>query len=474
MPVGLYTGPNTHTGNGVTTVFAYDFKILQSADLKVTVDGVVTTTGFTVSGVGASAGGSITFSTAPANGAAIVLSRSRAYSRTTDYQRNGSFDEETVDADFDAVVMLIQQLDAAQKRAIKAPESVSADQVISAADWAARASKFFGFNSGGALALFAIADVAPSAVSAFIATLIDDPDAATARNTLGAVGLTGAETIAGVKTFSSKPVLPATVPVTNEAVSRANGDSLYGPSYGLTLSNNVSDPTNDIDIAAGAKWDSTRAVRMVLASALTKRLDAAWAVGTGNGGLDTGSIANTTYHVFLIMRSDTGVVDVLFSTSPTSPTMPANYDYKRRIGSFVRISNAIRKFVQNGSRFMYTVTGILDVNATNPGASAVTRTLSVPTGIAVEAVVSITLDAITSQSMDVLLTSLDQDDVACDATNRTAGIFNTNGDDSQLTVVAQVKTNTSAQVRSRCGSGSTSDVLRISTLGFIDFSLTED
>jgi hypothetical protein len=231
MPVGLYTGPNTHTGNGVTTVFAYDFKILQSADLKVTVDGVVTTTGFTVSGAGSSGGGSITFSSAPANGVEIVLSRSRAYNRTTDYQRNGSFDEETVDADFDAVVMLVQQLDAAQKRAIKAPESVSADQVISAADWAARASKFFGFNSGGALALFAIADVAPSAVSAFISTLLDDTTAADARTTLGAVGLTGNETVAGVKTFSSLPVLPAGTPTGNQAVSATQAAALANGTY---------------------------------------------------------------------------------------------------------------------------------------------------------------------------------------------------------------------------------------------------
>ena len=153
MPVGLYTGPNTHTANGVTTVFAYDFKILQSADLKVTVGGVVTTTGFTVSGVGASGGGDITFTTAPAADAEIVLSRNRAYSRSVDYQRNGSFDEETVDADFDAVVMLIQQLNAGVKRAMKSPESVSADQVISDDDWVARAGKFPVYDAGGNLTL---------------------------------------------------------------------------------------------------------------------------------------------------------------------------------------------------------------------------------------------------------------------------------------------------------------------------------
>jgi hypothetical protein len=57
-------------------------------------------------------------------------------------------------------------------------------------------------------------------------------------------------------------------------------------------------------------------------------------LGTAAGALDTGAIANSTwYHVWLIERVDTGVVDVLFSLSATAPTMPANYTRKRRIGS---------------------------------------------------------------------------------------------------------------------------------------------
>jgi hypothetical protein len=60
---------------------------------------------------------------------------------------------------------------------------------------------------------------------------------------------------------------------------------------GLILSNNVTDATNDIDIAAGVAtaYDGTYWRPFELTSAITKRLDAAWAVGTGNGGLDTGS-----------------------------------------------------------------------------------------------------------------------------------------------------------------------------------------
>lgn len=110
-----------------------------------------------------------------------------------------------------------------------------------------------------------------------------------------------------------------------------------GHAFGLTPTTNVTDATNDVDVAAGeAADDSATPWCMVLASALTKRLDAAWAVGSGNGGLDTGSVGNNPYGIWLIQRSDTGVTDALFSLSFTSPTMPTNYDRKRLIGRLTR------------------------------------------------------------------------------------------------------------------------------------------
>lgn len=113
---------------------------------------------------------------------------------------------------------------------------------------------------------------------------------------------------------------------------------IRGQIFGLTLSNNVTDATNDIDIAAGAAVDTTGTASMLLASSLTKRLDAAWAVGTGNGGLDTGAVGNNTYYGYLIMRPDTGVVDAIFSLSSTAPTLPANYTLFAPLGQFARIN----------------------------------------------------------------------------------------------------------------------------------------
>lgn len=107
-----------------------------------------------------------------------------------------------------------------------------------------------------------------------------------------------------------------------------------GSIYGLTLSNDISTPNTVIDIASGKARDIGDTANMILGSAMTKALNALWVAGTGNGGLDTGSNGSSTwYHVWLIRRSDTQMVDALFSTSATTPTMPTSYDSKRRIGA---------------------------------------------------------------------------------------------------------------------------------------------
>jgi hypothetical protein len=151
--------------------------------------------------------------------------------------------------------------------------------------------------------------------------------------------------------------------------------------HGLKTSNNGADALNDIDIAVGSARDSTDADDMHLLAALTKRLDAAWAVGTGNGGLDTGAeAASTLYAGWLIKRPDTGVTEVLFSTSFTAPTMPTNYTLKRLIGAFFNdAASAIVAFTQVGDYFRYTGDVIVDVgDATITANTYEVGTLSVP------------------------------------------------------------------------------------------------
>ncbi|MFO0253371.1 MAG: hypothetical protein ACK52V_04575 [Betaproteobacteria bacterium] len=133
MPVTAAPAVNRYTGNGVTAVFAYGFRVFVAADLQVLINGVAQASGFTVSGVNAPSGGNVTFTTAPASGAAITLIRSMAYSRSTDYQAGGDLLETTLDADQDAPVMMIQQLAETAARTVRVAVSSSLTNVELAA-----------------------------------------------------------------------------------------------------------------------------------------------------------------------------------------------------------------------------------------------------------------------------------------------------------------------------------------------------
>lgn len=233
---------------------------------------------------------------------------------------------------------------------------------------------------------------------------------------------------------------------------------------GFGLSNNSGDATNDIDIAVGECKDSTNVEDIVLTSALTKRLDANWAVGTNQGGLDTGAVANGTYHVWAIKRSDTGVEDVLFSTSASSPTMPTNYDYKRCIGSILREGGAIVGFVQYGDTFLRKVP-INSIDVTNPGTSAVDRVLHVPVGRVVEAIIAVQMRAVGTAQQRVLITAKAQTDTAA-----AAEVFSTSDGDatSESGGMARVFTDTAATIRSRHQASAAGDVFRIVTHGWVD------
>lgn len=171
MPLTDQVLVNSYTGNGVTTSFAYGFKIWANTDLKVTVDGAtkVLTTDYTVSGVGADGGGNVTFVTAPASLAVVTISSEVAYNRATDYQDNGDLAAATLDNDLDKNTRLIQQIRRDVKRAIKLPIEEADDKAISTVP-ASRANKVMAFDAAGAPAARSIADLS-SVVTAVDASL---------------------------------------------------------------------------------------------------------------------------------------------------------------------------------------------------------------------------------------------------------------------------------------------------------------
>lgn len=143
MTVVVQTPFNSHVGNGVTTVFGFTFQLLDADDLVVSIDGVVQVSSlYSISGLGIQAGGSITFLSAPANGAEVLLAREIALQRETDYQNNGDLRADTVDLDFNRIWQALQGIFSRLTGTLRAPYPEQLDELPSSVDRAGRMLAF--------------------------------------------------------------------------------------------------------------------------------------------------------------------------------------------------------------------------------------------------------------------------------------------------------------------------------------------
>ncbi len=158
--------------------------------------------------------------------------------------------------------------------------------------------------------------------------------------------------------------------------------------HGLTIANDATTPNSIIDIASGAAYDSQAVVYMTLAAGTKKNITAAWAAGTGNGSLDTGTFAASTfYHVHLICNAANGVTDVLTSLSFGNPVLPAGYTNFVPIGAVLgNGSGNIVPFLQLNDRFLFS-SYIGDAAGATLSATAQNITLSVPKGVSLIALI---------------------------------------------------------------------------------------
>ena len=148
------------SGNGSTTVFAYNFKIFAQTDLLVilrSATGTETTqqltSNYTVSGVGATSGGNVTMGTAPASGTTLVIQRVQPQLQGLDLVPNDPFPAQSMEDALDKLVFNVQTLNEEVGRAIKASTTNTigdTEFTISATD---RANKLFSFDSSGNLSI---------------------------------------------------------------------------------------------------------------------------------------------------------------------------------------------------------------------------------------------------------------------------------------------------------------------------------
>lgn len=109
----------TYNGNGVTTRFAYPFRIFLDSDLVVGLTNAagaetILTLGthYIVTDAGAVDGGTVSMVTPPATGTILTIRRELPLTQETDYSEGDSFPAEAHEAALDRLIMIAQQLDA--------------------------------------------------------------------------------------------------------------------------------------------------------------------------------------------------------------------------------------------------------------------------------------------------------------------------------------------------------------------------
>lgn len=467
-----------YTGDGTTTQFSFPIFFLEEQDVKVAlrIDDVeskpVFGVDYTVTGAGNPVGGTVTFMVAPPAASIVVLFNDPPQTQTVDYQDNDEFPAETHERALDKLTILVQRLLANLDRTLRFSETEQ--DLISASEFLQRIEEAKTARDES---------VASATASSGFATKASewadkDTEVEPGRNsskTWADISEQWAQTVNGPALRADIDQNTADI-ATNTADIATNTAAIAavlspGFIFGLETNPSAGDPNNDIEVAPGrAAADNADAYMMVLAATMTKRLDAVWAVGTGNGGLDTGTkAANTTYHVWLIARSDTGVVDVLFSTSPAVPTMPANYDRKRRIWSVCTDGTGnIRPYAQDGDWGEFTDARAPGFSQTNPGTAAQTVPLAVgscPDGIVCDVLLSVTITyprSATISTIYALISSLQTLDEApangrsnVSLATGSGTAANTDGVSTELRVL----TDTNRQIRTRLSGSDTGVVL---------------
>lgn len=119
-----------YTGDGVQTAFTFPFPIFETSDLEVYLDKVQQTTGFSISGAGASSGGSVTFDVAPSVGTLVTIRRFMAIQRTTDFQEGGTFLAKTINDELDRQAAFSQQIEADLERSLRLDPTDPAGDLI--------------------------------------------------------------------------------------------------------------------------------------------------------------------------------------------------------------------------------------------------------------------------------------------------------------------------------------------------------
>ncbi len=137
-----------YLADGSETVYSYPFPIFASEDLSVYLNGAPQISGFDIAGAGQTAGGSVTFDTAPAEGVIITLARELEIERVSDFLEGGDFSAASLNNELDFLVAAVQQVERENDVMLRYSDHEAPANVILPLK-AQRANKALGFDGSG-------------------------------------------------------------------------------------------------------------------------------------------------------------------------------------------------------------------------------------------------------------------------------------------------------------------------------------
>jgi hypothetical protein len=147
------------TANAGQTVFSFNFPVFDAADLRVTRRRAGTETvlslgaDYLVTGQGQQQGGSITLTVPAEQGDVMVLASAQPVERAAGYTHGGPLPAASLNADFNRVIVALQQIATAVQRTIRQPDTDTPDGLLLPTR-TARANRRLGFDAAGDLALY--------------------------------------------------------------------------------------------------------------------------------------------------------------------------------------------------------------------------------------------------------------------------------------------------------------------------------
>lgn len=148
MTVSTTNNRISYTGNGSTTVFAFPYKFIATADIVVYVAGVLQSTGYTV-GAPSDTGANITFTSAPASLVSVVILSDPSKLQSTSLPSTGPFPAKSVETMADKLTLLVQRLQDLINRTVRFPDSDDNSLTSQLPVASVRANKYLVFDASG-------------------------------------------------------------------------------------------------------------------------------------------------------------------------------------------------------------------------------------------------------------------------------------------------------------------------------------